>query len=42
MKPMLPEPLVESEGFFPPWQIYQHLLMRREAQAVLADARPKP
>jgi tetratricopeptide (TPR) repeat protein len=42
MKPLLSEPLSESERFLAAEQLYQQLLMHREAQAVLAGASPKP
>jgi len=35
MKPQLGEPVSETEGFLPVWQIYQHLLMHRETRALL-------
>lgn len=32
----LPQPLSATERFLTPWQLYQHLVMRRETEALLA------
>ena len=34
MKPQFDQPLNQVEGFMPAWQIYQQILMRREAQGL--------
>jgi tetratricopeptide (TPR) repeat protein len=42
IKPLLTESLEQTEPFLPTYQLYQRLLMYREAKAELDIARPKP